>query len=249
MYQEFMEPVGVVDPVTVQVALPSGTAIVAVGHRRTDRAMTPETEEWHLAQLLAPALEAGANVLVRIERQRSSLQHILDQLGLAVFAYDASGREIGRSSAAIQLLSRDTDPAFPVILGRALKDAISLQSNGNGAACRPCGLTRICTMQRQYLVRSSWVDAGVIARDPVALLMVDSLTVELPSKQQLTSRFGLTAREAEISLLLARGASNTAIARMLRISPSTVRTHAERIFPKLGVRSRKALGLLLLQSL
>jgi DNA-binding CsgD family transcriptional regulator len=46
--------------------------------------------------------------------------------------------------------------------------------------------------------------------------------------------------------LLATGASNKQIAAELGISPHAGRTHAERVFCELGVKSRKALGLRLL---
>jgi DNA-binding CsgD family transcriptional regulator len=58
---------------------------------------------------------------------------------------------------------------------------------------------------------------------------------------------GLTAREAEITLRLAEGLTDPEIARALGISTHTVRHHVERIFLKLGIRSRKALGLFLLK--
>jgi DNA-binding CsgD family transcriptional regulator len=50
----------------------------------------------------------------------------------------------------------------------------------------------------------------------------------------------LTAREAEVLLLLAQGMSGTVIAGVLGVSEPTVRHHAENLLRKLGVRSRAA---------
>jgi DNA-binding CsgD family transcriptional regulator len=50
----------------------------------------------------------------------------------------------------------------------------------------------------------------------------------------------ITAREAEILALVARGRTNAEIASVLVISPTTVRTHLENAFRKLGVHSRAA---------
>jgi DNA-binding CsgD family transcriptional regulator len=50
----------------------------------------------------------------------------------------------------------------------------------------------------------------------------------------------LTRREREILDLVARGCSNAEIAASLFISPGTVRIHLQRVYEKLGVRSRTA---------
>jgi DNA-binding NarL/FixJ family response regulator len=49
---------------------------------------------------------------------------------------------------------------------------------------------------------------------------------------------GLTAREIEVLQLIARGLSNTEIARTLVLSNATVKTHINHIFAKTAVRHR-----------
>ena len=49
---------------------------------------------------------------------------------------------------------------------------------------------------------------------------------------------GLTARECEILALLASGQSNKEMARVLGISPNTVKTHIARVYEKLEVQRR-----------
>lgn len=49
---------------------------------------------------------------------------------------------------------------------------------------------------------------------------------------------GLTAREVEVLVLLARGRRNKEIAAELRISPKTVSAHLERVYAKAGVSTR-----------
>jgi HD-GYP domain-containing protein (c-di-GMP phosphodiesterase class II) len=51
---------------------------------------------------------------------------------------------------------------------------------------------------------------------------------------------GLTAREAEILTLVARGHSNREIAARLVVAPKTVSNHVEHIYTKLGITSRAA---------
>jgi DNA-binding CsgD family transcriptional regulator len=50
----------------------------------------------------------------------------------------------------------------------------------------------------------------------------------------------LSDREREILSLVAEGMTNREIGEALYLSPLTVRTHLERIFAKLGVRTRTA---------
>jgi DNA-binding CsgD family transcriptional regulator len=56
------------------------------------------------------------------------------------------------------------------------------------------------------------------------------------------ARLGLTRREAQVARLLARRATNREIAEQLGVSPHTVRHHAENVFSKLGVHSRRAIA-------
>src|SRR5436305_1894881 len=51
----------------------------------------------------------------------------------------------------------------------------------------------------------------------------------------------LTPREAEVMELLQSGKSNAEIAQELHIGIETVRSHARRIYRKLGVRTRREL--------
>lgn len=51
---------------------------------------------------------------------------------------------------------------------------------------------------------------------------------------------GLSDREAEVMGLIAQGRSNSEIARELVVSEKTVKNHVNRVFAKLGVRSRGA---------
>ena len=68
-------------------------------------------------------------------------------------------------------------------------------------------------------------------------------TRSAPSNEALLSwkafqRLGLSGREVEILLGVARGQTNRRIAASLYISPLTVKTHLQRVYRRLGVESR-----------
>jgi DNA-binding NarL/FixJ family response regulator len=58
------------------------------------------------------------------------------------------------------------------------------------------------------------------------------------SAPALAEQFGLTSREDEVLRLIGDGLSNTEIAAALFVGVSTVKTHINAIFAKLGVRDR-----------
>jgi HD-GYP domain-containing protein (c-di-GMP phosphodiesterase class II) len=58
---------------------------------------------------------------------------------------------------------------------------------------------------------------------------------------------GLTQREVEVLVLLARGLSNKAIAEQLVVSPKTVGSHIEHIYRKIGCSTRAAASLFAMQ--
>jgi DNA-binding NarL/FixJ family response regulator len=58
---------------------------------------------------------------------------------------------------------------------------------------------------------------------------------------------GLTHREVEVLVLLARGLSNKAIAERLVVSPKTVGHHVEHVYRKIGCSTRAAASLFAMQ--
>lgn len=79
------------------------------------------------------------------------------------------------------------------------------------------------------------VESGQL--DPAAADAVLAAAGHAPSRPQRRED-GLTPREVEILLFVARGASNREIAAQLVLSEKTVRNHVERTYAKLGVKNR-----------
>jgi DNA-binding CsgD family transcriptional regulator len=72
------------------------------------------------------------------------------------------------------------------------------------------------------------------------LLVTVEQDASADNEARLRERFGLTTRECEVLLWVARGKSNRDVGEILGLSPRTVNKHLERIFVKLGVENRAA---------
>jgi len=69
---------------------------------------------------------------------------------------------------------------------------------------------------------------------------VDSVLVAAGHKRRKrqSGPAGLTPREIEVLILIARGSSNRDVAQALNITPKTASTHIERIYTKIGASTR-----------
>jgi ATP/maltotriose-dependent transcriptional regulator MalT len=66
-------------------------------------------------------------------------------------------------------------------------------------------------------------------------------TGETVRKRTVETRFELTAQEAQIAQLAAEGRTNPEIGAELFISARTVEWHLRKVYPKLGISSRRQL--------
>lgn len=102
----------------------------------------------------------------------------------------------------------------------------------------------MCVFFSEKHVTSQW---GVVLKHPIA----DDLELYMEKNRlgikckELADDHGLTARESEILLLIARGKHLSQIAGELSISNNTVKTHIRHIYAKLAVNSRNELMALL----
>lgn len=79
------------------------------------------------------------------------------------------------------------------------------------------------------------------------MLLIQKRTQEWDLDSLKTS-FGLTAREAEILMWISRGKTNKEVGLILNTSPRTVNKHLEHVFEKLGVPTRTAAVVKVLQN-
>jgi len=133
---------------------------------------------------------------------------------------DGSGYPRGLSGGAISVLAR--------VLGAA--DAY--QSMREPRPYRPARSAEDAMAELRGEVRAGRLDGTAV--DAV----LDAAGHRVPRRR--TAVAGLTAREVEVLILLARGLSNKQIAARLVITPKTAGNHVEHIYAKTGSSSRAA---------
>jgi HD-GYP domain-containing protein (c-di-GMP phosphodiesterase class II) len=140
---------------------------------------------------------------------------------------DGSGYPRGLSGDAISRLAR--------VLGAA--DAY--QAMREPRPYRPARSAPDASAEMRAEVRAGRLDGAAV--DAV----LDAAGHRVPRRR--TAVAGLTAREVEVLILLARGMSNKRIAATLVISPKTAGNHVEHIYAKIDASSRAAAALFALQ--
>jgi DNA-binding CsgD family transcriptional regulator len=140
---------------------------------------------------------------------------------------DGSGYPRGLSGGAISRQAR--------VLGAA--DAYqSMREPRPHRPARPAGQA---AAQMRDEVRAGRLDG------PAVDAVLEAAGHRLPRRRETLC--GLTAREAEVLILLARGLSNRQIAERLVITPKTAGNHVEHIYAKIGASSRAAAALFAVQ--
>ncbi len=189
------------------------------------------------ARLLAGKAHAAAEV-------HESVIAALERLGTAAALVDPVGMPLYLGPLLRSLLEPDDEAGRVLAAAGALARRLSRRDPEDDEVY-PCASTMVRTGGADYALRA--VPHPMRGRAGGAFLV--SVVREdgvLPSTVTLTDRHGLTPREAQVALLLARGASDREAGERLCISHHTVRKHAEHIFAKLGIHTRKALALRLM---
>jgi DNA-binding NarL/FixJ family response regulator len=156
------------------------------------------------------ALDAAGRHLVAVSRQ-GALQWSTPQIHQLIETLPGSDTVLTEIAGALGEWLERSDPNTPLGLN-------PFQMKLDGGA----------SVQLQYL--------GSVGLDEYLFRMTAN---DQPNQAGiLQQHFGLTEREAEVLLWIARGKANRDIGEILGLSPRTVNKHLEQIFPKLGVENR-----------
>lgn len=135
-------------------------------------------------------------------------------------------------------LARD-HPGVAVLVLTTYSDdesiASALRAGARGYLTKNAGRAEIGAALRSAAAGQSTFDPAVAGRLIAAL---DRPAPAEPGTAPAPRPDGLTAREVEVLRLLARGLSNSEIAAALFIGQTTVKTHVNNAFAKIGARNR-----------
>lgn len=110
--------------------------------------------------------------------------------------------------------------------------AEALRAGARGYLTKDAGRAEIASAVRSAASGNATFDAEVSRK------LLDAFAGQSGHSASQSPPAGLTGRETEVLRLIADGKSNGEIARKLVISETTVKTHINNLFAKLGVRSR-----------
>ena len=210
-----------------------GLALLRLAQGRVDvadamiRRVLGETEDpMSRARLLGPYVEivlaAGDTAAARVAADE--LRVIAAELGTPLLRAHAA-----RATGAVLLAEGDAD-------GRARRAARAPSTSSTPSACAtkppaPGSSSPTRAQRSATTTRPRWSRARPVPCS-TSLGAADDRTRH---RAGATSPDGLTQRELEVLVLLARGKTNRAIAQELFISEKTVASHVSHIFTKLGV--------------
>lgn len=158
-------------------------------------------------------------------------------LDVPLLVCDADGRVIRETPALTSALATDEQSAHVRL------DTLRL------AADLAARARSVHTDRGTHGLRATVLPEGAsLGPRPAVLVAAEAPRSPWPTPGALRRRFGLTRREAEVALLLARGLANDAAADALCISPHTVRRHTERVMAKLSVVARGQVAAAILES-
>lgn len=222
-------------------AVPVGTTRVpAVLHGYHDRRFGGRrfgAVEVQLMRLIRPALAAGVQAVVRMHEHRTALAVALDALSVGVLVYAVDGRLLHRNSAFGTLAETRQDEEALMTAARGMVRSHRSRSIADRFESTAVSQT-VRTNTGRYVLNAVRIGEGMFASQPCLIVLVSPDAPSLPDWKTLCERFGLTPRQVEVALLLARRRSNREIADTLGISAHTAKRHTEQVFMKLDVSSR-----------
>lgn len=229
---------------------PGGAAADLGPHSRSEATSTvAERRREGLLQLLLPVFRSSVRVATQATPAAADIAEWVDTLSDGAAVYGPRGHRLLHANAALRQLlegsagewlrtetqraAASAAQAHGRVIRRAARQHGGRSGDGDGNAT-------------EYTFTGRQVGSQHRESDRVTLVAVAVAGLPFPDAGNLRERYGLSPREADVAVLLARGLSDRDIAAKLVISWHTARRHSERVLRKLGLASRAEVALTLL---
>jgi DNA-binding CsgD family transcriptional regulator len=209
-------------------------------------------------RLLAPHLDRALRLQMRLsatELQVNTVSGVLDQLTLGVVLFNCAGMSLWQNRRAQEILAHSgvlhisshgftgRTPADTRALRELVKSAGSHGSQGILALPR-CESLRPLLLTAISLTSDSPTDMSDPFASGVVVFISDPERTDNPTIDSLRRAFGLTYREAEMTIAIAHGQGLKAAAAKMGVAITTARSQLQQAFAKTGTKHQAELAAL-----
>jgi len=267
-YREFLGTIGIGRVCTAIVfegtpGLPATS--ISIFRDACEPAFDQADAQW--MKLLISHISRGLGLMQRLDTarlQNTSLLASFDRLNFGVALLNASMQVLHLNQAAQGVMSRhdgifinanrqlESEPAAgrSQSLSRWLTTIRDTPAAEQGHFLEGCRVAR-SEEKRHYAIQcaavlaaSAWTAQSEEVR--YVVFIIDPSMLQLPSAARLAALYGLTEAQAKVAREFSSGGSYKQVARRLRISEETVRSHIKEIYPKTRVNRQADLVRLVL---
>ncbi len=234
-YREFLAPQGYGDELRAAFRVSGSTWGVVDLYRDRARAAFSKSDI-EVLRAVAPAMGTALRRFAA-SPQPSAAAAPLDGPGTALF--DASGTLVSfdaQAEALFEEIAGRTWQTIPLPMSAVWAVVARAAAVHAGRDRGPAAARVRATSGRWLSMHASCLRTPDGGAGPTALTIEPAKSAQIAPI--IVEAYCLTAREQEITRLVARGMSNQEIAADLFLSPHTVRDHLKAIFTKVGVGSR-----------
>lgn len=187
--------------------------------------------------------EVGLEVVAEAEDGETAVE-MAKRFPLDVIILDVGLPGIGGIEACRQLKQQYPHLPILVLTSHSQKSLINriIQADAQGYCLKGTSSETLILAIRSVVAGASWWNSTATAEIRAALK-----THSIGDNQDDISNSSLTRREQEILTLIATGKTNQEIAKLLYITPGTVRVHVHAILQKLDVRDRTQAAVIAIQ--
>jgi DNA-binding NarL/FixJ family response regulator len=141
---------------------------------------------------------------------------------------------VGGIEATRRIVAGARPPRVLILTTLALDEYVyeALGAGASGFLLKDAGADELAQAVRVVAAGEALLAPSITRR------LIEDFARRPPPRERPAALAELTARELEVLRLIARGLSNSAIARELIVGDATVKTHVARIFAKLGLHDR-----------